>query len=76
MSEWLRRELWLLEGTEFKRVLTDASTVAGSAAVVNKPVTSLVAFPKGFIAGFDGGFIRIFEKSDDPRLYFKVCSPV
>lgn len=46
------------------------SLVTGS----GRPITSLVAFPKGFVAGCDGGIIRIFEKSEDPRLFFKVSA--
>jgi len=63
----------MLEGTEFKRVLTDSAPgAAGSASAVGKSVTSLVAFPKGFIAGCEGGMLRVFERVDDIRLYFKV----
>jgi hypothetical protein len=61
-----------MEGTEFKRVLTDGASGSGGASAVGKAVTSLVAFPKGFIAGCDGGMLRIFERVDDIRLFYKV----
>lgn len=60
-------------------MLTDAPPSSSGSAVAaslnnGKAVTSITAFPKGFIVGYDSGMIRIFEKSEDPRVYYKVCA--
>jgi WD40 repeat protein len=80
-------ELWLLEGGEFKRVIADAGAAALSAGSggglpasaggssvptgATKPVSALLPFSKGFLAGCDGGLIKVLERSEDPRSQYK-----
>jgi hypothetical protein len=56
----------VIEGGEFRRVLEPG---AGGP----RPIGALLPFSKGFLAGCDGGMLRVFEHADDPRLFYKVC---
>jgi cilia- and flagella-associated protein 57 len=58
-------ELWLIEGTEFKRVLDSGPPSA------SKRACCIQAFAKGFIVGGESGSLRLFEKSEDARLVYK-----
>lgn len=64
-------ELWLLDSGEFKRMLADggaaalastgADTTLTPAISASKPVGSLMAFPKGFLVGCEGGILKVFD---------------
>lgn len=60
-------ELMIFEGTEFKKTL-DTSPMKGMT------IGAVAAFTKGFVAGCDGGRVRIYEKSDDARLFYKLTA--
>lgn len=60
-------ELFIFEGTEFRKIL-DTSPHDGH------PIDSLLSFSKGFVAGCDGGRVRIYEKSEDARLFYKLTA--
>ncbi|GMH89255.1 hypothetical protein TL16_g11401 [Triparma laevis f. inornata] len=57
-------ELLIIENFEFKCVLSSSPTDG-------KRVGCIVAFSKGFVVGGTGG-IRIYEKSDDSREFYKL----
>lgn len=59
-------ELLVAEGGDVKKVL-DAPADGGT-----KPVHSIVPTSKGFILGCEGGLLRVYEKAEDPRNYYKV----
>lgn len=60
-------ELLIFEGTEFRKIL-DTSPNDG------QPIDSVVAFSKGFVAGCNGGRLRIYERSEDARLFYKLTA--
>ncbi|CAM9162267.1 unnamed protein product [Pylaiella littoralis] len=57
-------DLYLFENLEFRCAL--ATPTADGAAIC-----ILAAFSKGFVTGGDNGVLRVFERSDDPREFFK-----
>lgn len=57
-------ELYLFDNLEFRSVLS-SSPSDGDA------ICSLAAFSKGFVAGGANGVLRVYEKSEDPREFFK-----
>lgn len=57
-------ELYLFEDLEF-RCLLPTSPADGSA------LHSLAAFTKGFVAGGANGVLRVYERSEDPREFFR-----
>ena len=59
-------ELLIAEGGDVKKAL-DAPSDGGT-----KPVHSIVPTSKGFILGCEGGLLRVYEKAEDPRNYYKV----
>lgn len=59
-------DLWFIEGTEFKRILDSGPPSAAKRACVIQP------FSKGFIVGGERGSLRLFEKSEDSKFYYKV----
>lgn len=58
----------IFEGTEFKKALEPPASHADAA------IGSIVPFSKGFVVGADGGRVRIYEKSDDARMYYKLTA--
>lgn len=59
-------DLWFVEGTEFKRILDSGPPTPDKRACV------IQAFSKGFIVGGERGSLRLFERSEDTKYYFKV----
>lgn len=62
-------DLYIFENLEFRCALateTPAAPAADGAAIC-----TLAAFSKGFVAGGANGVLKVFERSDDPREYFK-----
>lgn len=57
-------DLYLFNNMEFRCALPSAPD-DGSA------ICTLAAFSKGFVAGGSSGALRVFERSDDPREFFK-----
>lgn len=57
-------DLLLIENFEFKQLLSSSSAQ-------DKAVHSIVAHTKGFVCGCADGLLRIFERSDDGREYYK-----
>lgn len=57
-------ELYLFENFEFKCLLPASPT--DGAAIYN-----LAVFSKGFVAGGANGVLRVYERSEDPREFFK-----
>lgn len=57
-------DLYLFENMEFRCVIPSAQT-DGSAICI------LAAFSKGFVTGGANGVLKVFERSDDPREFFK-----
>ena len=57
-------DLYIFENLEFRCALATPTT--DGAAVCN-----LAAFSKGFVSGGANGVLRVFERSDDPREFFK-----
>ncbi|CAM9245094.1 unnamed protein product [Scytosiphon promiscuus] len=57
-------DLYLFENLEFRCALATPATDGGS-------ICALAAFSKGFVAGGANGVLRVFERSDDPREFFK-----
>lgn len=56
-------DLYMFENLEFRCALP-APTTDGA-------VCTLAAFSKGFVTGGANGVLRVFERSDDPREFFK-----
>lgn len=57
-------DLYLFENLEFRCALATPATDGAS-------ICTLAAFSKGFVAGGANGVLRVFERSDDPREFFK-----
>lgn len=57
-------ELYLFENLEFKCLLPASPT--DGAAIYN-----LAAFSKGFVTGGANGVLRVYERSEDPREFFR-----
>lgn len=57
-------DLYIFENLEFRCALATPTT--DGAAICN-----LAAFSKGFVTGGANGVLRVFERSDDPREFFK-----
>lgn len=57
-------DLYLFNNMEFRGALPSAPD-DGSA------ICNLAAFSKGFVAGGSTGALRVYERSDDPREFFK-----
>lgn len=63
-------DLYIFENLEFRCALaTDASAAAPAAD--GAAICTLAAFSKGFVAGGANGVLKVFERSDDPREFFK-----
>lgn len=58
-------DLLVLEGGDVKKVL-DPPAQGGV-----KGIASIVATSKGFLVGCDGGLLRVYEKADDARLFYR-----
>jgi WD40 repeat protein len=58
-------ELLVAEGGDVKKTL-DAPTDG------IKPVHSIIATSKGFLLGCEGGLLRVYEKAEDARNFYKV----
>ena len=52
-----------------------ASGVLASSPSDGESIDSIIAFSKGFVCGGAGGTLRIFERSDDVREYYK-CAKI
>lgn len=57
-------ELWLFEQLEFRQVLTSSPSDGNS-------VSSILGYSKGFVCGGSSGIVRIYDRSDDTREYYK-----
>ncbi|CAM9422140.1 unnamed protein product, partial [Hapterophycus canaliculatus] len=57
-------DLYLFENLEFRCALATPATDGAS-------ICTLASFSKGFVAGGANGVLRVFERSDDPREFFK-----
>lgn len=57
-------ELWLLEQFEFRQILSSSPSDGNF-------VHSILGYSKGFVCGGSGGIIRIYDRSDDGREYYK-----
>ncbi len=57
-------ELLVFEGGDCKKTLDAPATGT-------KPITSLLAFSKGFLVGCHGGVLRVYERAEDPRNYYR-----
>lgn len=57
-------DLYLFENMEFRCALVTPTADSASVCI-------LAAFSKGFVTGGDNGVLRVFERSDDPREFFK-----
>lgn len=57
-------ELYLFENMEFRCVIPTATPDDSSICII-------AAFSKGFVVGGGNGVLRVFERSDDPREFFK-----
>ena len=58
-------ELMIIENFEFKCVLSSSPNDG-------KRVGSIIAYSKGFIVGSAGGTLRIYERTDETREFFKL----
>lgn len=57
-------ELYLFENMEFRCVIP-------TAILDDSSICNIAAFSKGFVVGGGNGVLRVFERSDDPREFFK-----
>ncbi|GLD97629.1 hypothetical protein PINS_up006319 [Pythium insidiosum] len=57
-------ELWLFEGVEFRQVLASSPSDGNY-------VSSILGYSKGFVCGGSGGIVRIYDRSDDGREFYK-----
>ncbi|CAM9298321.1 unnamed protein product, partial [Laminaria digitata] len=57
-------DLYLFNNMEFRGALPSAPDDGST-------ICNLAAFSKGFVAGGSSGALRVFERSDDPREFFK-----
>lgn len=57
-------DLYMFENLEFRCALATPTTDGAA-------VCSIAAFSKGFVTGGANGVLRVFERSDDPREFFK-----
>lgn len=63
-------DLYIFENLEFRCALaTDTSTATPAAD--GAAICTLAAFSKGFVTGGANGVLKVFERSDDPREFFK-----
>jgi WD40 repeat protein len=67
-------EVQILVGGELMRTL-DVPAEEGPGVMLNaggvRAISCLVPFSKGFLAGCEGGVVRVFERSEDPRMPYK-----
>lgn len=56
-------DLYMFENLEFRCALATPTT--------DGAICNLAAFTKGFVTGGANGVLRVFERSDDPREFFK-----
>lgn len=57
-------ELWLFEQMEFRQILSSSPSDGNF-------VSSILGYSKGFVCGGSGGIVRIYDRSDDGREYYK-----
>ncbi|KAF1332535.1 Wd domain-containing protein, partial [Globisporangium splendens] len=57
-------ELWLFEQMEFRQILSSSPSDGNFAS-------SILGYSKGFVCGGSGGIVRIYDRSDDGREYYK-----
>jgi hypothetical protein len=56
-------------------VRSSAAPPARNTHTAGESIDSIIAFSKGFVCGGAGGTLRIFERSDDVREYYK-CAKI
>lgn len=57
-------ELWLFEQMEFRQILSSSPSDGNF-------VGSILGYSKGFVCGGSGGIVRLYDRSDDGREYYK-----
>ncbi|TYZ60990.1 hypothetical protein PybrP1_005345 [[Pythium] brassicae (nom. inval.)] len=57
-------ELWLFEQMEFRQILSSSPSDGNF-------VSAILGYSKGFVCGGSGGIVRIYDRSDDGREYYK-----
>ncbi|DBA01209.1 TPA: hypothetical protein N0F65_002344 [Lagenidium giganteum] len=57
-------ELWMFENMEFRQILSSSPSDGNF-------VSSILGYSKGFVCGGSGGIVRIYDRSDDGREYYK-----
>ncbi|TMW63634.1 hypothetical protein Poli38472_002575 [Pythium oligandrum] len=57
-------ELWMFEAMEFRQILSSSPTDGNFAS-------SILGYSKGFVCGGSGGTVRIYDRNDDGREYYK-----
>jgi hypothetical protein len=58
-------DLLLFEGYELRTVLL-------SSPADGRSIDSIISYTKGFVCGGDGGVLRLYERADDAREFYKL----